>query len=135
MIGAMSAEENVELVRRLVDEVWNEHDAAAISEYFDGRLQEEISGHYEQLLTAFPDCRVTIDDLFAAEGDRVVARLTVSGTHTGGPLAGVPATRKFASWGSIRIYRIEDGKVAETWAMQDRLGLLQQLVRRLRPRE
>ena len=65
----MSAEDNVELVRRLVDEVWNEHDAAAISEYFDGRPQEKMSVHYEQLLRAFPDCRVTIDDLFAAEGD------------------------------------------------------------------
>jgi hypothetical protein len=43
----MAVEDIVERVRRLVDEVWNEHDAAAISEYFDGWLQEEISGHYE----------------------------------------------------------------------------------------
>ena len=56
-----------------------------------------------------------------------MARLTVSGRHTGGPFAGVPATGRFASWGSIRIYRIEGGKVVETWAMQDRLGLLQRL--------
>jgi SnoaL-like polyketide cyclase len=56
----------------------------------------------------------------------VVARLLLRGRHDG-PFAGRSGTGAVASWGSIRIYRVEDGKVVETWAMQDRLGLLQQL--------
>ena len=68
-----------------------------------------------------------IDDLFEAEGGKVVARLVVSGTHTGGPFAGIPPAGKQASWVSIRIYQIANGQIVEMWAMQDRLGLLEQL--------
>jgi predicted ester cyclase len=72
-----------------------------------------------------PDLQVTIEDDLIAEGDKVVARLTLTGTHTG-PFAGQPASGHLARWSSIRIYRMDSGKVVQTWAMQDRLGLLQQ---------
>ena len=122
----MSAEENKELVRRLVDELWNQHDAAAVDRFFGPGLREEVAGHYRQLLTGFPELQVTVEDDLIADGDKVVARLQLRGTHSG-PFAGRPATGTEARWGSIRIYRVADGKVVETWAMQDRLGLLQQL--------
>lgn len=121
----MSTEENKGLVRRLVAELWNKHNAGAIGDFFGPDLQEEISGHYGQLLTGFPDVHVSIEDLLA-EGDKVVARLLIRGTHTG-PFAGQPATGRRASWVSVRTYRVAGGKVVETWALQDRLGLLQQL--------
>ena len=47
-------------------------------------------------------------------------------THTG-PFAGRLGSGHLVGWSSIRIYRIADGKVTQTWAMQDRLGLLQLL--------
>jgi predicted ester cyclase len=60
------------------------------------------------------------------EGDKVVARLVATATNTG-PFAGQPATGKKVEIRSIRIYRIADNKIVETWAMQDRLGLMEQL--------
>jgi steroid delta-isomerase-like uncharacterized protein len=122
----MSSEEHKQLIFGLVDEVWNHHNAAAIDRYFGPGLREEVTDDYQQLLRGFPDLQVRIEDDLIAEGDMVVALLTVMGTHTG-TFAGRDASGRFARWSSIRIYRIGDGKVAETWAMQDRLGLLQQL--------
>ena len=56
----------------------------------------------------------------------VVARLTLMGTHTGA-FAGRPGSGHLVGWSSIRICRIADNTVVQTWAMQDHLGLVQQL--------
>lgn len=64
-------------------------------------------------------------DLFG-EGDKVVGRLRVDGTNKG-PFAGRPPTGKKVQVHSIRIYHIVDNKIVESWAMQDRLGLMEQL--------
>ncbi len=77
------------------------------------------------LLKAFPDLRVTNDDLIA-EGDRVVNRATFSGTHKGDFL-GVPATGKSVTWSAIVIIRIAGGKIAEEWINADFLSLMRQL--------
>jgi predicted ester cyclase len=61
-----------------------------------------------------------------AEGDKVVARLRASATNTG-PFAGQPPTGVEVQIHSIRIYQVADGKIIDTWAMQDRLGLMEQL--------
>jgi predicted ester cyclase len=122
----MSAEERKQLIYGLVDEVWNQHDAAAIDRYFGPGLREEVGEHYQQLLRGFPDLKVTIEGDLIAEGDMVVARLALTGTHIG-PFAGQPGSGRLVRWSSIRIYRTADDKVVQTWAMQDRLGLLQQL--------
>lgn len=122
----MSAQDNKELVLRLIDEVWIQHDATAIDRWFGPGLREEVAEHYRQLLAGFPDLKVRVEGDLIAEGDLVAARLTLHGTHTG-PFAGQPATGRAISWSSIRIYRLTDGKVVETWAMQDRLSLLEQV--------
>ena len=122
----MSTEANKQCVSELIDEIWNDHEPSAIDHYFGPGLREEVAEHYRQLLAGFPDLQVTIQDDLIAEVDIVVARLTLMGTHTG-PFAGRPGTGYRASWSSIRMYRLADGKVVETWAMQDRLGLLQQI--------
>lgn len=122
----MSTGEHKQLISGLVDEVWNQHDAAAIDRYFGPGLREEVLEHYQQLLGGFPDLQVTIEDDLIAEGDMVVARLTLTGTHAA-PFAGQPGSGQRVRWSSIRIYRIADHQVVQTWAMQDRLGLLQQL--------
>lgn len=73
----------------------------------------------------FPDLQLTIDDIFAA-GDMVVARYTATGTHRG-ELMGVAGTGKEVSWRGINLYRIEGGKLAETWQLADMLGVMRQI--------
>jgi predicted ester cyclase len=78
------------------------------------------------LLQGFPDLRLTTEDLIA-EGDRVAARFTVSGTNTG-DYRGLPApTQQHFESEAIAILRIADGRVAEIRGTADRLGMLTQL--------
>ena len=74
---------------------------------------------------AFPDARFTIEDELI-EGDRIVTRSTLSGTHTG-EFQGLPPTGKRFAVQSIDILRVRDGKAVEHWGVFDALGLLQQL--------
>ena len=121
----MSLQENKRVVREIVEEIWNKHRLEKVGDFVAGELLEEALEHARQFLGAFPDAQVTIQDLIA-EGDRVVARLLATATNTG-PFAGRPPTGKRVTFGSFRIYRLADGKVVESWAMQDRLGLMEQL--------
>ena len=121
----MASEENKMLVRRQIEDVWNNGNAGAIRTYWGDAVRGEIEHTYMMLRTAFPDLHITIDDLIA-EGDRVAGRFTLTGTHQG-TLQGVQPTGKRVAFGAMRIYRIQEAKVVETWAQQDLLGLLQQL--------
>jgi steroid delta-isomerase-like uncharacterized protein len=74
------------------------------------------------LQAAFSDIQITIEDLFA-EGDKVAARQTLRGTHSG-EFQGIPATGKTATVTGIFIFRLAGGKIVEKWAVLDQLGLL-----------
>ncbi len=121
----MTIQENKELIRRVIEEIWNGHDLEKARAYLGGDQIDESIEHVRQFLTAFPDAQVTIEDLIA-DGDKVVARLLISGTNTG-PFAGQPPSGKQVQFRSFRIYQIAGGKIIDTWAMQDRLGLMEQL--------
>jgi predicted ester cyclase len=121
----VSIEENKELVRRQIEQTWNEHNIGKLAEFVGEDLLDESREHVRQFLGAFPDVRVTILDMIA-EGDKVVARLEATATNTGS-FAGRPATGKKIKLISFRIYRVAGGKIVETWAMQDRMGLMEQL--------
>jgi predicted ester cyclase len=73
------------------------------------------------LVAALPDFRLDIEDLFGV-GDRAAVRLQMTGTHTGQPLLGRPATGKRLSAKALFIYRVQDGRVAEAWQMVDGLA-------------
>ena len=75
--------------------------------------------------STFPDLTVKVDDQ-VAEGDKVVNRLTITGTHQG-EFMGIPAPGKSFSMGAVAIFRIEDGKIAERWGETDMIGMMQQL--------
>ncbi len=76
-------------------------------------------------LSGFPDLRFTVDDIIG-EGDKVVTRWTLTGTHTS-EFRGIPPTgKKVMVWG-ISIDRILGGKIVETWERYDTIGLMQQL--------
>jgi C-1 hydroxylase len=73
------------------------------------------------ILAAMPDFRLDIQDIFGA-GDRAAVRLQLTGTHTGQPLLGRPATGKRLSANALFIYRVQGGRVAEAWQMVDGLA-------------
>src|SRR5262245_16469977 len=54
-------------------------------------MREYVHGLVAMLRGALPDLAIEVHDVIV-EGNRVVARVTVTGTHTRGPLFGVPAT-------------------------------------------
>jgi steroid delta-isomerase-like uncharacterized protein len=125
--------ENKELVRRFF-EAWSRHDVEAaaglVAEDFvnnssasQGRQGVMEEGEY--WFTAFPDASVSIEEL-VAEGDKVVVRITSTGTH-GGDFMGVMPTAKRVRFQEIDIARVENGMIAEMWAAPDVYGLLAQL--------
>jgi steroid delta-isomerase-like uncharacterized protein len=85
-------------------------------------LLKEVFG---RLLRAFPDLHIAVDDLIA-EGDRVVARNTVTGTHEA-EYMGVPPTGRSMAYDEIFIVRFAGGRIAETWGVVDVLSQLRQL--------
>jgi steroid delta-isomerase-like uncharacterized protein len=74
---------------------------------------------------AFPDLHYTVEDAIEA-GDKIVHRLTASGTMKGDFL-GMPATGRRATWSEIHIGRVADGRLVEHWGLVDQLGLFVQL--------
>jgi predicted ester cyclase len=84
-----------------------------------------VRGSVEMLRRAFPDLGVDVLDLIA-EGDRVAAFLRLSGTNTGAYRRG-GATNRQASMRAFFIWRIAEGRLAESWGVADRFDFLQQL--------
>jgi steroid delta-isomerase-like uncharacterized protein len=130
----MSQEENKEVVRAAfapLETVLENHDEIYTPDWvghFSGMPPLDLDGHrqYSDAMTgAFPDLERTIEDL-VAEGDKVVARWTATGTNTG-PFNGMPASGNFARSSGITIFRIADGRIAEEWSESDMLGLLTQI--------
>jgi steroid delta-isomerase-like uncharacterized protein len=132
------SEQNKQLVRRAIEEVWNQGNYAVVDELTASDIvvhaslpDHEIHGprgikqFYAALRDGFPDLHFTIEDQIA-EGDRVVTRWTARGTHTG-TFKGIPPTGKQGVVSGIDIDRIANGKVVECWPNADELGLLQQL--------
>lgn len=74
---------------------------------------------------AFDDLSYEIEDVFG-DDDRVAARITTRGTHTGEFMGKAPTGKRFEI-DSIHIFRIENGKVAEHWAKRDDVAMAEQL--------
>jgi len=77
------------------------------------------------MLAAFPDLRVTVDDLLA-EADKVAAHITMKGTHKG-EFMGIAPTGRQVEMRISDIVRIAGGKAVERWGVEDSLGMLTQL--------
>jgi len=130
-------EENKTLVWRLFEEVINTGDLNRADALVDRDFVEHnpapgqgtgLDGFkllMAMLRAAFPDLRITIDEL-VAEDDKVSVRLTARGTHEG-TFAGVPATGNRVAWEGISMLRISEGRIAERWFHADTAGLMRQL--------
>lgn len=123
----MSTDANKAIVRRLWEEVWNQNKVSVCDEIFDAEYAAHEKGFVPILRAAFPDMEFVIEDMIA-EGDKVVSRYALTGTHQG-EFMGIPATGKPVKLTSIWIHRLEDGRIVEgrDWGEWDRLSLLEQL--------
>ncbi len=132
------SENNKAVVRRLLDEVWNKGNLSLVDELFTpnfefhdastpdlGRGPESEKKRVTLYRNAFPDLRLTIEDMIA-EGETVVTRWTCRGTHKG-DLSGIAPTGKQITISGITVGRFANGKIAQGYANWDALGLMQQL--------
>ena len=132
----MSLEKNKAVVQREID-FWNGHDADKASEvYAEDYAGHEPGGAHDGSLAqvteaaranfaAFPDMVLTAHHLIA-EGDLVVKRWSVRGTHKG-EFMGIPPSGKEIVVRGCNVLRIEGDKIAECWGYTDLLGMMQQL--------
>jgi steroid delta-isomerase-like uncharacterized protein len=122
----VSVEENKTLVRREQEELWNHTgDLDAAEELFAADQAEAAKQEAADFRQGFPDVVSTIEDLIA-EGDKVVARWRSRATHRGDYM-GIPPSGKEVEFMGISVYRIEGGKIAESWTVEDQLGLMRQI--------
>jgi steroid delta-isomerase-like uncharacterized protein len=86
---------------------------------------EALKQVFATLQRAYPDLHVTVEDLIE-EGDKVVGRNLVTGTHRG-EYMGIAPTGRRVSYEEIFIFRFVDGRIAETWGVVDVLAQMRQL--------
>jgi steroid delta-isomerase-like uncharacterized protein len=133
----MDTGEHKNLVRRYYEALWNHWEFAQADELiaegiaFRGSLGQTVQGregfkeYMRTVRRAFPDFHNRLEEL-VAEGDRVVARLTYTGTHAG-ELLGIPPTGRRVSYAGVALFRVASGQIAEGWVLGDLYGLVAQL--------
>jgi predicted ester cyclase len=134
----MSVEQNKTNFRRIPEEIFNQGNLTLADEIIAADYVDHVPlppgwptgpAGLKQFVTmfraAFPDFHYSVEDAIA-EGDMVVGRVTVQGTHQG-EFMGIPPTGKQATWSEIHMGRFAEGKLVEHWANIDQLGMLQQL--------
>ena len=132
------SEQNKTAVRRLFDELWNKGNLPVADELIAptythhdastpdvGRGPESEKKRVTHYRNAFPDMRLTIEDIIA-DGETVIVRWSCRGQHKG-ELAGIAPTGKQFAISGVTISRFANGKVVEGFVNWDALGLMQQL--------
>lgn len=141
----MTEESNKEIVERFIHELYANGNVAVFDEllapdaFISGvggevrgdvsKLKEMATNLHSMLQQAAPGIEFEIDELIA-EGNRVAARFTESGTLTGPYVAGpnrIEPTGESFEVTAMEFFHLEDGKIKERWATRDRLGFLQQV--------
>jgi len=127
-----------EVFGRLYNSIWNERRLEFIDKLFvkthalgapmitgRGTGPAVYRRQVEAFHAAFPDLKFTVDDT-VSEKDKLVVSWTLTGTHKGA-FMGIAPTHKKVSVCGITIHQIEGGKILETTANWDALGMLEQL--------
>jgi predicted ester cyclase len=136
-----SIQDNINLVRRFYDEIFNRGNFAVADEIiapqFVEHIPQPVPGAHSttgpeairsfasMFRGAIPDLSVSIDDVIAS-GDKVVTRVTWQGTQSG-PLFGADPTGKHMHFTGIDIVQVEGGRFVEHWGEVDVLGALEQV--------
>ena len=135
----MSEKENKDKTRRLFEEGFSQGNIDVVDEVLNPdfvcydpnsesgevRGAETIKNEIEYFRNAVPDLTYTIEDQIA-EGDKVVTRYTVTGTHQG-EFFSVAGTGERITMSGNSIDRFEDGKMVEEWPEYDLLGVMRQI--------
>ena len=129
---------NKDIVRRLYKEVWNERKLQVIDELISkshALLDPMIDGssvgptayreQVQRLTGALPDLRFSVDE-YICERDKVVAVWTITGTHKGEAF-GIAPTHKRVTVPGISVHQLAGGKILDSQAVWDALGLMVQL--------
>ncbi len=129
---------NRQLVRRFMDECWNQGNLNTVSELIAGNCRfhdpvfphltsgaDNLRSHIETCRSGFPDLKFAIDDTIA-ERDEVVLHWTATGTHKG-QFLGMAPTNKKASVSGTSIFRIEGSRIVEQWANWNLMSMMEQL--------
>jgi steroid delta-isomerase-like uncharacterized protein len=127
--ASVSVGRNRAVIRRFYDELWNQWNLDVANEIlapdvrFRGSLGttlagvDAVKGYVEQVRTAFPDFQNQVDDLIA-EDDKIVTRMTWTGTHSG-ELFGIAATGRRVTYVGAGIFHLLDAKIQEAWIVGD----------------
>jgi steroid delta-isomerase-like uncharacterized protein len=131
----MSVEVNKQLARRFFQEVWNEDNRDAIDRYIApdalgndadfGAGREAFRRQRSEWRTGFPDLHFEVVDIIA-EGDKVLTRWVLTGTHTGS-FNGIPATGRAIRVEGMSLDVIHDSMIVQGFDGWDNLGFRQQL--------
>jgi steroid delta-isomerase-like uncharacterized protein len=130
------SQQNKTLARRWFEDLFSRGDLDAANEILsadfvdhlsheDERGLEELRRYVTVYRAAFPDIQDTVVDI-VAEGDKVIVRWTSRGTHQG-EFMGIAPTGRHVTFTGMRLFRIAENKIAESWVNIDQLGLLEQL--------
>jgi steroid delta-isomerase-like uncharacterized protein len=134
---AAEGEKNLALMKRFYSEVCNQGNVDLIDELVAPDLvehevfpglepnREGLKQFFRYFRSAFPDLHFQVDDIFTA-GDKVVARVTIHGTHKG-EFMGMAPTGKKISVPAFDILRFAGGKIVEHWGLTDSMTMMQQL--------
>src|SRR5215213_630657 len=136
---SVSTEENRAIFRRYLEEVWNRTNLEVVDEIFDRYIShqpdgsvlergpEDVKRFVGEFRSAFPDLRMSSEEQIA-EGDRIVSRGTIRGTHQG-EFRGMAPTGEEMELPGMAVFRFsEEGKVVESWDSYDQLSLMRQSI-------
>jgi predicted ester cyclase len=132
-------EENKASFRRYLEGAWNQSNLEVVDEIFDRYIShqpdgsvlergpEDVKRFVGEFRSAFPDLRLIIEEQIA-EGDKVVSRGTIRGTHEG-EFRGMAPTGKEMEIPGMAVFRFsEEGKVVESWDSLDQVSLMRQSI-------
>jgi steroid delta-isomerase-like uncharacterized protein len=104
-----------------------------VSGGFDPVKPDDLKPMLPQWFIAFPDYVHCIHDV-VTKGDKVAVRMTYTGTHKG-DFFGAPPTGNSIKYLGIHMHTFKEGKVTESWILEDMLYLWQQLGMELKPKK
>ena len=114
------------VVHRLVDEVINGGRLEVLDELYSAALAPTARRWVEPFLVSFSDVEIRVVET-VVEQDRIAARFSCSGTHTGNWLGHPPTGRRFTGISEVYFFQLSEGRIARAWGLEDTLARLRHL--------